>query len=820
MVATKFFKLTAIALGLSLTSGAAFSQSILEEVVVVAQKREQNLQDVPIAITAFTGKQLTALGIKESIDIAMFTPGVHIGGSQAGQNSQFTIRGVTQNDFNDIVEAPNAVYLDDGYLAIAASQTFAQFDVNRVEILKGPQGTLFGRNATGGLVHFISNAPSFEGLEGYFDVEVGEFDSDANSIRTVFQGAVGGPLSETVAARAAFRISQHDGYLKNLYTSADQLPFLGEPGPGAGADLGDEDTVTGRLRFAFTPSDTLRMDLSFNYADQEMSTGAYQSLSTIAVAQEVNGGFELVGVRQTPSDETRLSMVVDANGNDTGLDAGADIEQGDRWLPGGGAGIEARPLPGGDLFGYLDPDGDDFSFSGDFAFDDHGSVETYGVNFKLVNEFGDLTFTSVTDYKDYERLQWIDVDSAPVNQLANFSGVDASSFTQEFRLDGETDNSRWVIGAFYLNIDNESDNGLKGPAGSFAAVFGGIQIDIGTLAELETNSYSAFGQYEYDITDKLTVIGGARIMREEKDFNLLMAVAPSDDSFSANSSACFEGNTAAFFPPAIQYSDDVSDTLWAGKLQLSYQQSDDLLLYAGLNRGVKAGSFNAPLLGAYFGGGGDSGLPYDEEILLAYEAGFKATVFDGSTRINGTAFYYDYTDYQAFLFVGVGGVVVNQDAENYGAELEIQSSPTDNLDVIVSVSAFDATVKGLSLRSGSPLPTRDVNPTYAPEFQASALVRYGFDVLGGRMAVQGDINYSDEFYYNLRNFEADKFDSYVMANAQLSFEKNDWLATLSVRNLTDERVGVMGFDLATLCGCNEVAYRAPRYVSVGLRKEF
>lgn len=820
MISRTKYGVAVLPLCLSVISGAALGQSVLEEVVVVAQKREQNLQDVPIAITAFTGEQLNALGIRESVDIAMFTPGVHVGGSQAGQMSTFTIRGVTQNDFNDIVETPNAVYLDDGYLAIAASQTFAQFDLDRVEILKGPQGTLFGRNATGGLVHFISNAPSFDGVEGYVDFEIGEFDSDANSTRTVFQAAVGGPLSETVAARAAIRVSQHDGYLKNLYTSSSQLPFLGDPGPDAGADLGDEDTITGRVRFAFEPSDTLRMDLSFNYADQEMATGPYQSASTIAVAQEVNGSYELVNVLNTPPNETRLSMVVDANGNDTGMDAGADIEQGDRWLEGGGGGIFARPVPGGDLFGYLDPDGDDFTFNGDFAFEDQGSVETFGINFKLVKTIGDMNFTSVTDYKDYERQQWIDVDSAPVNQLANFSGVDATSFTQELRLDGETDQSRWVLGAFYLNIDTESDNGLKGPPGSFAAVFGGIQIDIGTRAELETDSYSVFGQYEYDFTDKLTLIGGARLMREEKDYGLLMAVAPSESSRSANTSPCFDGDLASCFPPAIQRADDTSETLWAGKLQVSYQYDDDLMLYAGVNRGVKAGSFNAPLLGAYFGGGGDDGLPYDEEVLTSYEAGFKATVLDGTTRINGTAFYYDYSDYQAFLFVGVGGVVVNKDAETYGAELEIQSSPAEGWDIIVSASYFDATVEDLFLRAGSPLPARDVKPTYAPEFQASALVRYGWDAMGGRLAVQADANYSDEFYYNLRNFDADKFDSYVMANAQLSFEKNDWLATLAVRNLTDERAGVMGFDLATLCGCNEVAYRAPRYVSVGLRKDF
>ncbi|MGA0336633.1 MAG: TonB-dependent receptor plug domain-containing protein, partial [Luminiphilus sp.] len=122
---------------------SGFAQNVLEEVVVVAQKREQNLQEVPIAINAFTGRQMNALGVSESFDIAAFSPGVHISGNLAGQNTQFSIRGVTQNDFNDIIEAPNAVYLDEGYIAVAQAQTFAVFDIERVEILKGPQGTLF-----------------------------------------------------------------------------------------------------------------------------------------------------------------------------------------------------------------------------------------------------------------------------------------------------------------------------------------------------------------------------------------------------------------------------------------------------------------------------------------------------------------------------------------------------------------------------------------------------------------------------------------------------------------------------------------------------
>ena len=817
--------LASVIAGLTLALPVA-AQSVLEEIVVVAQKREQNIQDVPIAISAFSGAQMDALGVSESFDIAAFAPGVHISGNLAGQNTQFSIRGVTQNDFNDIIEAPNAVYLDDGYIAVAQAQTFAVFDIDRVEILKGPQGTLFGRNATGGLVHFLSNAPTFDETTGYLDIEVGQYDVPNNANRFVVEGAIGGPLSDTVAARVAFRHSKQDGYLENLYTNADQLPFLGDPGPGAGADLGDDDSTAARLRLAFQPNDQLRMDLSLNYSESEVATGPYQSKSTLGIVQDHDGNpntpAELINVINTPANETRLTALLDQNGNDTGLDGGADIEDGDQLLPGGGGGLPGRLAPGADFFGYIDPDGDDFTFSGDFAFEDQGSTENSGINFKAVYDLDNgMTFTSITDFKQYEKLLFIDVDAAPVNQLANYAGVDGESFTQEFRLSGETDNSRWVAGLYYLNIDSTSDNGLKGPQASFADVFGGVPIDVGTVAQLETDSYSVFGQLEYDLTPQLTLIAGLRAMREEKDFQLNLGVAPSESSFVVNTSPCFAGQLNACFPgTGVQYNDDISDTLWAGKLQLSYDVTEDFMVYGGVNRGVKAGSFNAPLLGAYFGSGGDAGLPYEPEVLTSYEGGFKATLGDGSTRINGTAFYYDYTDYQAFLFVGVGGVVINKDADNYGVELEIQTNPVEGLDIILSGSYFDATVKDVALRNGSPLPSSDVDPTYAPELQMTGLVRYGFDAFGGRMAVQADVSYSDEYYYNLRNFDADKFPSYTVANAQVSFAVNDWLATLAVRNLTDERPGIQGFDLATLCGCNEVAYKAPRYYAFSIRKDF
>lgn len=793
-----------------LISPFVFSSSILEEVMVTAQKREQNLQDVGISVTAFTGDQMKAMGVTKSFDIAAFTPGVHISGNLAGQNTQFSIRGVTQNDFNDIVEAPNAVYLDEGYLAIAQAQSFSVFDIQRVEILKGPQGTLFGRNATGGLAHYISNKPNFDAVEGFVDITVGQYDTPANANVSTLEAAIGGPISDTVAARVAIRKNLQDGYLKNLYSQSGS--FNGSPGDGAGADLGDDDTEAARISLAFKPSDTLDINVSANFASSEVGTGPYQSKSTIAVL-DANG--EIVNVIDTPANETRLSIQGDGDG-------GANAIDGSQLSPGGGIGLGGRSTPGGDFFGYLDPDGDGFTFSSDFAFKDQGSTDTWGLNANVQWDLNsDVTFTSITDYKEYEKLLFIDVDAAPVNQLANYAGVDASSFTQEFRFNGSFEHSRWVAGFFFLNIDNHSDNGLKGPANSILGAAPNAPIDIGVVAELNTDSYSLFGQFEYDLSEDLTLITGLRVIQEEKDFEVAIGIFPSFNNFTVNQGDLFNNPFGAGSP--FHEKADTSDTLWAGKIQLDYRLNDDTLIYAGVNRGVKSGSFNAPLLGSFLGSGGAEALPYDEEVLISYEMGIKTEFHDGRTRFNVNAFYYDYTDYQAFLFIGVGGVVINADAENYGLEFELQSNPIDGLDLVLSAGWFDATVKDIPLRNGSPLPPRDVDPTYAPELQATGLIRYEWSSFAeGTMAVQADVSYSDEYYYNLRNFDADKFDSYVMSNARVSWLSADenWELVMAVRNITDERAGVQGFDLATLCGCSEVSYRAPRLYAFNAKYSF
>lgn len=782
----------------AVVSNDAQQSALSDEIIVTAQRRSENIQKVGIAISAYSGDQLRALNVVDSRDIAALTPGVHLGGAIAGQNSQYTIRGVTQNDFNDVVEAPNAVYLDDGYIAIGQGQTFALFDIDRVEVLKGPQGTLFGRNATGGLVHYITKKPDLSAISGFVDLNYGIYDSPDSPGTFRGEAALNLPMGEKVATRVAFVWNKSDALLRNLYPSG---AVGGSPGVGAGANMGDDDTLAGRITTLFEPSDSASITLSINAGRSRLATAAYQQKPTIA---QFDAAGELINVIDSAPTETRAS--IGANGQDIGSDLNNDGVFGDSF---------GRPVAGGDYFGYIDPDGSGFRTSADFAFKGLNKSHSYGANLNGEFDLGDdITLTSVTDYKKFYKLLFLDVDAGPGNQSANYQGVHAWTGSQEFRLSGKTDTFDWTTGLYYLHIDTHSINGLKFPVGS---VVPGAPFDLGADANLITNSYSAFGQIDWHLTDRLKLTTGGRFIREMKDYKYVQGIWGTTDSRKAHvGTPQIIGPVFGASGPA-PFADSDGTSLWAGKIQLDLQATPDLLIYAGVNRGVKAGSYNAQLPGGL--GVPPSAIPYRPEVLLSYEGGFKYTTPDRRTRLNAAIFYYDYSKYQAFLFSGVSGVVVNADAKNYGAEASLFTAPLDGLDIGLAASYFDAKVKDVPLRVGGPI-TRDVKPVYAPAFQASAIARYEWAAFGGKLSIGADAQYSSSFYYNLRNFDADKFGRYMMVNAAFGWTDETWAINLRVRNITDVRAGVQGFDLASLCGCNEVSYKPPRLFQLGVRYNF
>jgi len=768
------------------------------DIIVTAQRREQNIQKVGIAITAYSGEQLRALNVTDSRELASITPGVHLGGALAGQNSQYTIRGVTQNDFNDIVEAPNAVYLDDGYIAIGQGQTFALFDIDRVEVLKGPQGTLFGRNATGGLVRYITRKPKLDTVEGFVDLNYGLYDAPGTPGAFHGEAAINLPMGSKMSTRFAVMWNKAQPWLRNEYPAG---AVGGSPGPGAGANLGDDDTLAGRVTTLFEPSDSARILLSANAARTRMSTAPYQEKATIGV---FNTAGELINVINASPTETRASIAAD--GSDGGSDPG---NTGSFGAPFG------RPVPGGDFFGYKDPDGSGPRTSSDFAFRNQGRVRTWGVNLNGEFDLSDsVKLAAVTDYKHFYKIGFVDTDSGPGNQSGVYQGVKANTFSQEVRLSGKTDLVDWTAGLYYLHIKAHSRSGLKFPVGS---VVPGAPFDVGADGTLRTNSYSAFGQLDWHIAPRLTLITGARVIREQKNFDFFQGIWGTTDSRETQIGTPLVIGPLFGASGPTGYADKSGHTLWAGKVQLDFQVDPDLLLYVGVNRGVKAGSYNAPVPGGL--PVPTSSLPYKAETLTNYEGGVKYTFPDGRTRFNASAYYYDYKNYQAFLFSGVGGIVINANARTIGGEASLFTSPVKGLDVGLSVSYFDAKVKDVPLRAGGPI-RRDVKPNYAPPLQGSAIVRYEWEAFGGKLSVQGDASYTDPFYYNLRNFDADKYGRTVMVNAGLGWSNDVWALNFRIKNLTNVHQGVQGFDLATFCGCNEVSYKPPRFFQIGARYNF
>jgi iron complex outermembrane receptor protein len=259
--------------------GAAFSApllaqtGVLEEIIVTAQKREQSLQETAVSITAFSGEALRQLNLTNSVDVASQTPNFSIGTPVgAGNNPSIVLRGVGLNDFNDNNESNIAVYVDEIYQSAMAGLTFQLFDVERVEVLRGPQGTLYGRNATGGLVHYVTKRPTSD-FDLYGDLTFGSYS------QVKFEGAVGGG-SETVMARLSVATNQADGYVDNR----------------VGKDPNDADNIALRGQILFQLSEQWSVLLNAHYSDSDALAAAYQHEGT------AGDGFDFFGYQDTDGD--------------------------------------------------------------------------------------------------------------------------------------------------------------------------------------------------------------------------------------------------------------------------------------------------------------------------------------------------------------------------------------------------------------------------------------------------------------------------------------------------------------------------------------
>jgi iron complex outermembrane receptor protein len=394
-----------------------------------------------------------------------------------------------------------------------------------------------------------------------------------------------------------------------------------------------------------------------------------------------------------------------------------------------------------------------------------------------------------------------------VNALFDAS---SSTWAQELRLNGEIPRLRWVTGLYYLNIDLDSAFALSAPADSLFEPLAGVPWSDAALARLKTHSTSLFGQVERDLTDSLTLIAGARLISEKKDFT-------GEETFFQIQNPYVLDTQIPLFNVQPRTNRTSDNTLWSGKLQLDWHATDDLLIYGGVNRGVKAGGFNAP---ATFGAGFPSkDIPYGPEVLLSYEAGFKRDgLFGGTTRVNGSAYYYDYKGYQGFFFTQVTGYVTNLNGRYQGLELEMASQPVHGLDLSINGSYLNARLFDIQLGPGI---FRDSQPSFAPRFHAAALARYRlpFGIGGGHASAQVSGDYVSYIYDNVRNFAASKLPAYIVTNLRLAWESDDgrWQTALFANNVADRRYYTIGYDLSNATGSNSVVPGLPRWYGVNVR---
>lgn len=694
----------------------------LEEVTVTAQKREQSAQDVPISISVFSGEALKQLGIDSTIDLAAYTPGLTIGQNTGeGDFPYISIRGVSVRDFADTNESPSAVYINEFYKANLMGLDAQVFDIQRVEVLRGPQGTLYGRNATGGLIQYVTVKPSRE-FDAYSEFTVGE----RNTYKV--EGAVGGPLTTNVSARLSVLHHQFDGYVKNVF-------------PG-GEDGNALNATAVRGQFLFSPSDDVNFSLMLQGAVNDNDAG-----------------------NMFPSVPVTVDPV-------TGL---------------------AVPNPGGAGFnGYIEAtpnDPRDTNSNRDIFLK---TQQWTGIG-RGEWRAGDYEFVSITGFEKTSKDAKSDSDGTP-STLGTEVHPDAEQFSQELRLSAETDKLKWLLGFYYINYQVSGVQArllpLVVPDTSRPPVF----------YDLETASGAAFANVDFALSSAVSLTTGLRYTVEEKEYSL--------DNRNFN---------IVFNPTTVGDLARQDDSNWSFNVRTNWTPNDDLLLYAGVSRGHKAGTFNVGLTPIPF-----TAIPVRPEELTSYEIGAKSSWLDDRLRLNGAAFFYDYKDSQAFQFDGqsLSATTFNRDAEVTGAELEITAKPIENFDLILAVTYLDA--KLLDVERPGPsfagLPPIDTQMPLAPEWKYGLLGRYTWSgPWAGRLAIQGDVVYNSSQFFDAFNSPNHLEPGYAVGNVRVSWYSADdkWNVSVFAENVADEEYRTTAFDLAFLGFATDV-YARPRWVGASV----
>lgn len=647
------------------------------EIVVTANKREQRLNDVGLTVSVLSGDALQDRQINSLEDLANATPGLSFTNSANG-TPVYTLRGVGFYETSLGAYPTVSTYVDEAPLPFPVLSSHSAFDLERVEILKGPQGTLFGQNATGGAINYIAAKPT-DSFSAGGSLSYGRFNE------VIGEGFISGPLSSTLSARLAGRIERADGWQVSNSRPGDRN--------------GKVENYIGRLLIDFEPTETVRFKLNLNGWKDNSETQAPQY---IALFPQVPA-FLPPQLAASPFSPQRPQA--------------AD------WTPG----VPRRSNRMGQAV-----------LRGEFDISD------------------DITLTSLTSYADFKMRQGDEGDGLPIStlDLINHAGR-VKSFNQELRLSNNSASDfRWVVGANYENSKVSELIDLSFPdvsvRGLYGVLFGYPFFSLSYSNDQKFRTYAGFANVEYDI-GKLTVKVGGRYTKSR----INSAECGFDDSgnplntgplfydvlfggaLGPYNGQCYQINNTATTYNGVpsggsgQFIDTLKEDNISWRVGLDYKPTNDILLYANVAKGYKAGSYptlSASLFSQY--------LPVTQESVLSYEGGFKATLLDRALQLNGAVFYYKYTDKQLRSKLidpnfGILDTLQNiPKSDVKGFEIEMNIRPVQGLVINNTFTYLDATIKEFTgINSGGITANfAGANVPYTPKYQIGSNIDYEFPV--------------------------------------------------------------------------------------------
>ncbi len=747
----------------------------IEEVIVTAQRREESANDVGMGIQALTDEQLNRTRIRDVDDLVAMVPGFNVSQSYQGVPT-YTLRGIGFNTINISATSTVGVYLDEVSRPYPILNAGPMFDVQRVEVLKGPQGTLFGRNTTAGLINLVSNKPTDE-FEAGLVADVGTFGT------TNLQGHISGALADNFQARLAFATEHSDeGWQESV--SRDE-------------ENGEVDRTGIRLSLAAQPTDNLTIDFSYSYWTDESDPLAAQAI-----------GFT-PATTGSPFNAAGLANFVATNAPRNSEDAD--------WAP-----YATRAVDIGIGTGVSKPLEKDLEFTGA----------------KLRIEYDisdDMRLISLTGYNDLDRNGISDWSGAPYEVLVQDFEGEIESVSQELRIEGSTEKANWMIGVYYAKDELlDSNQTLLGDNANVATIrflTGQIVSDpaypgpftltdvaqtfrkFRDIGEFETNTKSLFANVDWLLTDELTLTTGIRFTQDEQEyagcsrdvngsmlpnvntFNIglyqLLFGTPSGTTVTPiglNDCVTFDTRTASFGLVTSELDED--NTSW--RVALNYTPGNDVLWYGSVSQGAKAGS--TPVNAANIA---EQNAAAEQEMLLAYEIGTKASLFDRVMQLNAAVFYYDYEDKQlsAFfadpIYTALSRLQNIPDSNAYGVDMDLTWRATENLTALFSATWLRTEVDGYQGINGAGLP-QDYDGAeflYSPRFTGNLTLLYDRPI-SSNLALQIALNgrHQSDSSASLQDDPLYEIDSYQVYNASIGLRSLDdkWDVMVWAQNLADE----------------------------------